>query len=129
MKTKSTPRKVVVSKEGVKKYTESRVPSSSRSTTSSGFSIPVFPPHSPPLSSKLHPIHATEASYLAFTTQQATAIADAYQKIQRSETQLLCLRNMSCKNYFLLKSNISRLNSTIFFKQISLSQLSHLSLR
>ena len=69
MKTKTTPVMVVVSKEGVRKYSESRVSALGKPTTSSEILSPVSPLRSPPISSKLHPIHFSNDSFLTFTAQ------------------------------------------------------------
>ena len=95
MKTKSAPRKVKVSKEGVKKYSESRVLVYRKPTTSSEILSTVSPPRPPRLSSKLHPIHFSKDVFLTFTAQQASKIAIAQQHLKNYEKQLARVNNTS----------------------------------
>ena len=113
MKTKTTPIMVVVSKEGVKKYSESRVSALGKLITSSEILSPVSPPRSPPLSSQRHPIHFTKDSFLTFTAQQTSKTVIAQQHLKNYEKQLARVNNTSCKIYIHLQSRISRLHNTI----------------
>ena len=88
MKNKSTPRKVIVSKEGDKKYSESRVSVLRKPTTPSEILSTVSPPCSSPLSSKRHPIHFSNDSFLAFTVQQDSKTTIAQELLKNYEKQL-----------------------------------------
>ena len=112
MKTKSTPIMAVVSKEGVRKYSESRVSALGKPTTSSEILSQVSPPRSPPFSSQCHPIHFTNDSFLTFTAQQTSKTAIAQQHLKNYEKQLARVNNISCKIYLHLQSRISRLHNT-----------------
>ena len=81
--------------------------------TSSEILSAVSPLRSPPLLSKLHPIHFSNDSFLTFTAQQASKIEITQQHLKIYEKQLVRVNNTSCKPYLHLQSRISQLHNTI----------------